>query len=99
MTSVLQIFSGDTLRELDASAYEEAPPLSPGEIAQELGPTAEGAAPSPRYSSRSLGGRRGSLGTAVPVSFALPPCSAHCMLQQQACASVTQNTDAVNVLS
>ena len=30
------MFSGATLRELDASAYEEAPPLSPEEIAEEL---------------------------------------------------------------
>lgn len=57
----VQIFSGATLRELDAGAYEEAPPLSQEEIAEELGRSSEGGA-RPGSSSRSLGGHRRSLG-------------------------------------
>ena len=60
-TIAVQIFSGATLRELDASAYEEAPPLSPQEMAEELGRSSESGAPL-GSSSRSLGGRRRSLG-------------------------------------
>ena len=60
-SSAVQIFSGSTLRELDASAYEEAPALSPLEIAEELGRTTESAG-HPGSSSRSLGGQRRSLG-------------------------------------
>ena len=56
-----QIFSAATLRELDASAYEEAPPLSREEIAEELGRASESGA-RPGSSSRSLGGQRRSLG-------------------------------------
>ena len=58
---MVQMFSQATLRELDASAYEEAPPLSAEEIAEELGRTSEGGA-RPGSSNRSLGGRRRSLG-------------------------------------
>ena len=63
----VQMFSADTLRELDASAYEEAPPLSPEEIAEETGrPSSDTGHPS--LSDRSLGSRRRSLGDS-PLSL------------------------------
>ena len=55
------MFSADTLRELDASAYEEAPPLPPAELAEETGQPSSDAG-HPRLSDRSLGSRRRSLG-------------------------------------
>ena len=63
MLSCVQMFSADTLRELDASAYEEAPPLSPEELAEETGRPSSDTG-HPRLSDRSLGSRRRSLGDA-----------------------------------
>ena len=63
--SCAQMFSADTLRELDASAYEEAPPLSPERLAEETGfPSSD--AGHPRLSDRSLSSRRRSLGESPP---------------------------------
>ena len=60
-SSCVQMFSADTLRELDASVYEEAPPLSPEELAEETGRPSSDTG-HPRWSDRSLGSRRHSLG-------------------------------------
>ena len=59
------MFSVDTLRELDASVYEEAPALSPEELAEETGRTSSDTG-HPRSSDRSLGSRRRSLGESSP---------------------------------
>ncbi len=91
------MFSGATLRELDASAYEEAPPLSLEEIAEELGRTSEGGA-RPGSSSRSLGGQRRSLGR---LTFKLPSLL-HQKLPVQFCeiwADVLLSNHPVNVLA
>ena len=60
-SSCVQMFSVDTLRELDASAYEEAPPLAPEELAEETGRPSSDTG-HPRSIDRSLGSRRHSLG-------------------------------------
>lgn len=86
MSLFVQIFSADTLRELDASAYEEAPPLLPDEIAAEMGRNT-GSAAHPGFSSRSLGSQRHSLGT-LPSQLESnlpPPSCTSISVYQRAC--------------